>query len=134
MEGTRPNDAVGVTPADRLAAPRISRRMRRVRRVGWNLLPPLTFAAIVALWWLAVEGFKIPAYLLPGPGGGFARVVTDGGLLGTPSKIPHTEFLRGFALTIGTAIPWGLLTPPPPLSKQLVSPPIMLMQLVPKIA
>ena len=74
----RANDAVGVPRADRLAAPRISRRMRRVRRVGWNLLPPLTFAGIVALWWLAVEGFKIPAYLLPGPGGVFepGRAVT----------------------------------------------------------
>ena len=27
-----------------------SRAMRRVRFVLWNLLPPLTFVAIVALW------------------------------------------------------------------------------------
>jgi NitT/TauT family transport system permease protein len=134
MEATRSNHAVDVTRVDRLATPRISRRMRRVRRVGWNLLPPLTFAGIVALWWLAVEGFKIPAYLLPGPGGVFARVVTDAGLLWAHSKITLTEILLGFALTIVTAIPLGLLIALSPLSRQLVYPPIMLMQLVPKIA
>ena len=38
---------------------------RFLRRVAWNLLPPLTFLGMVGLWWLAVEAFSIPAYLLP---------------------------------------------------------------------
>src|SRR5438105_2352054 len=111
-----------------------SKTARALRRVGWNLLPPLTFIAMVALWWAAVELFKIPPYLLPGPQGVFARLVTDAGLLWTHSKITLTEILLGFALTIVTAIPLGLLIALSPLSKQLVYPPIMLMQLVPKIA
>ena len=111
-----------------------SKGERAIRRIGWNLLPPLTFVAIVALWWGAVELFKIPAYLLPGPQSVFARLVTDAGLLWTHSKVTLTEILLGFGLTIVTAIPLGLLIALSPLSKQLVYPPIMLMQLVPKIA
>ena len=113
---------------------RPSRAMRRVRFVLWNLLPPLTFIAMIALWWAVVELFKIPAYLLPSPGNVFARLVTDAGLLWTHSKVTLTEVLLGFGITVVTAIPMGLLVALSPLAKQVVYPPIMLMQLVPKIA
>ena len=108
--------------------------MRTFRRVVWNLLPPLTFAGMVALWWAAVELFKIPAYLLPGPGPVFSRLITDAGILWTHSQVTLTEILLGFGLTVITAIPLGLLIALSPLAKQIVYPPIMLMQLVPKIA
>jgi NitT/TauT family transport system permease protein len=111
-----------------------SKAERAIRSIGWNLLPPLTFVGMVALWWGAVELLKIPAYLLPGPQSVFARLVTDGALLWTHSKVTLTEILLGFGITIVTAIPLGLLIALSPLSKQLVYPPIMLMQLVPKIA
>jgi NitT/TauT family transport system permease protein len=111
-----------------------SKAQRTVRRVLWNLLPPLTFVAIVGLWWAAIEVFDIPAYLLPGPRGVFARLVTDAGLLWTHSKVTLTEILLGFGLTVVTAIPLGLVIALSPLAKQLVYPPLMLMQLVPKIA
>ena len=111
-----------------------SKGMRAIRSVAWNLLPPLTFVAMVGLWWGAVELFKIPAYLLPGPGGVFARLVTDASLLWMHSKVTLTEILLGFGLTVVTAIPLGLLIALSPLAKQIVYPPIMLMQLVPKIA
>jgi len=113
---------------------RRSKIERAIRSIGWNLLPPLTFVGMVALWWGAVELFKIPGYLLPGPRSVFARLVTDGALLWTHSKVTLTEILLGFGITIVTAIPLGLLIALSPLAKQLVYPPIMLMQLVPKIA
>ena len=91
-------------------------------------------SAIVALWWGAVELFKIPAYLLPGPGAVFARLITDAGMLWTHSQVTLTEIVLGFGLTVVTAIPLGLLIALSPLAKQIVYPPIMLMQLVPKIA
>ena len=56
-------------------AKRRSKGMRKLKRIGWNLLPPLTFVAIVALWCGAVRVFKIPAYLLPGPASVFSRLV-----------------------------------------------------------
>ena len=111
-----------------------SKSMRRVRRFLWNLLPPLTFVAMVALWWGAVEAFSIPAYLLPGPGPVFARLISDAGMLWTHSQVTLIEILLGFGLTIVTAIPLGLLIALSALAKQIVYPPIMLMQLVPKIA
>lgn len=111
-----------------------SRTERVLRRIGWNLLPPLTFVGMVALWWAAVELLQIPAYLLPGPKAVFARLGTDASLLWLHSQVTLTEILLGFAITIVTAIPLGLLIALSPLAKQLVYPPIMLMQLVPKIA
>ena len=116
--------------------PRVARSKaaRRIRRIAWNLLPPLTFVAMVGVWWGAVVAFKIPAYLLPGPGAVFSRIVTDVGLLWSHSQVTLIEILLGFGLTIVTAIPLGLLIALSALAKQVVYPPIMLMQLVPKIA
>ncbi len=111
-----------------------SRRLRKIKRVGWNLLPPLTFVAIVALWAAAIPIFKIPAYLLPGPGGVFSRVLSDFPMLWNHSLVTLTEILLGFGLTVLTAIPLGLVIALSPLAKQIGYPPLMLMQLVPKIA
>jgi NitT/TauT family transport system permease protein len=111
-----------------------SRRMRKVKRIGWNLLPPLTFIVIVAMWAAAVPIFKIPAYLLPGPGNVFSRVVSDGPMVWNHSVVRLTEILLGFGLTVLTAIPLGLAIALSPLAKQIGYPPLMLMQLVPKIA
>lgn len=119
------------------AAPRPaarSRPMRNVLLLGWNLLPILTFIGIVAGWWFAVDYFKIPAYLLPGPGPTFARIVNDLPLLWKHSQITMLEIVLGFALTIVTAIPLGLLIALSPLAQQVLYPPLMLLQLVPKIA
>ena len=107
---------------------------RLLRRIGWNLLPPLTFAAMVGVWWGAVVVFRIPACLLPGPAAVFRRMVTDAPMLWTHSQVTLIEILLGFALTIVTAIPLGLLIALSAIARQVVYPPVMLMQLVPKIA
>ena len=132
----RPDDwQAAPSPAAFQTTPRVgSKRARLARRVAWKLLPPLTFAAMVGVWWGAVQVFNIPAYLLPGPGAVFARIVTDGGMLWSHSKVTLIEILLGFGLTIVTSIPLGLLIALSALAKQIVYPPIMLMQLVPKIA
>jgi NitT/TauT family transport system permease protein len=138
-------DEQALTTATALGAPRDadeperpravrSPRVRLARRIGWNLLPPLTFVGIVALWWAAVVVFRIPAYLLPGPQDVFTRVFTDAPMLWTHSKTTLTEILLGFGLTVVTSIPLGLMIARSKLAKQVVYPPIMLMQLVPKIA
>jgi NitT/TauT family transport system permease protein len=108
--------------------------MRHVMRVGWNLLPPLTFVAIVALWAAVIPIFKIPPYLLPGPGGVFTRLISEAPQLWDNSLVTLTEILLGFGMTLVTAIPLGLIIALSPVAKQIVYPPLMLMQLVPKIA
>ena len=98
------------------------------------LRPFLLIVVLLVLWDLAIRLFKIPAYLLPGPGAVFARIVSDAGLLWNHSQVTLIEILFGFGLTIVTAMPLGLLIALSALAKQIVYPPIMLMQLVPKIA
>jgi NitT/TauT family transport system permease protein len=111
-----------------------SRSARLLRRIAWNLLPPLTFVAMVAVWWGAVVAFEIPAYLLPGPAAVFSRIVSDAPMLWNHAQITLIEIIVGFGLTIVTSIPLGLLIALSAVAKQIVYPPIMLMQLVPKIA
>ncbi len=111
-----------------------SKGARLARRIAWNLLPPLTFVAMVALWSGSVALFRIPAYLLPGPESVFSRIVSDAPMLWTHAQVTLIEIILGFGLTIVTAIPLGLLIALSALAKQIVYPPIMLMQLVPKIA
>lgn len=111
-----------------------SRGMRKLKRIGWNLLPPLTFIAIVALWAIVIPIFKIPAYLLPGPAEVFSRLISDFPMLWNHSLVTLSEILLGFGLTVLTAIPLGLLIALSPVAKQVGYPPLMLMQLVPKIA
>lgn len=111
-----------------------SKTARTLARIGWNLLPPLTFVAIVGLWWAAVRILSIPAYLLPGPGAVFSRLVSDAPMLWDHSLVTLTEILLGFGLTVVTAIPLGLVIALSLLARQILYPPIMLLQLVPKIA
>jgi NitT/TauT family transport system permease protein len=113
---------------------RRSKATRRALRIGWNLLPPLTFLAIVALWWALIPVFRIPAYLLPGPGGVFSRLVSEAPVLWSHGLVTLTEIALGFGLTLVSAIPLGLLIALSPIARQVVYPPLMLMQLVPKIA
>jgi NitT/TauT family transport system permease protein len=111
-----------------------SKAMRRLTDLGWSLLPPLTFAAMVGLWSASISVFKIPAYLLPAPGAVFSRMVTDASMLWSHSLITLTEILLGFGLTVVTAIPLGLAIALSRVARQVMYPPLMLMQLVPKIA
>ena len=114
--------------------PQRRRLALRLRRIGWNLLPPLTFVGIIALWSLAIYIWKIPAYLVPGPMGVFERLISESGQLWDNSLVTLTEIVLGFGLTLVTAIPLGLVIALSPVARQVVYPPLMLMQLVPKIA
>lgn len=112
----------------------VSRRARVAKRIAWNLLPPLIFAGMIGLWSGAIALFKIPAYLLPGPASVFNRIVVDAGMLWQHSLVTLTEIVLGFGLTLVTAIPLGLAIALSLLAKQVLYPPLMFMQLVPKIA
>ena len=62
------------------------------------------------------------------------RLVSDAGMLWDNTLVTMTEILLGFGLTLVTAIPLGLAIALSPIAKQVLYPPIMLLQLVPKIA
>ena len=107
---------------------------RAAKRIAWSLLPPAIFAAMIGLWSASVAVFEIPAYLLPGPAAVFNRIVTDAAMLWQHSLVTLTEVVLGFGLTLVTAIPLGLAIALSLLAKQVLYPPLMFMQLVPKIA
>ncbi|RYX98011.1 MAG: ABC transporter permease [Comamonadaceae bacterium] len=111
-----------------------SKGYRTLKRFAWNMLPPLTFVVILAMWAAAIPLFNIPAYLLPAPAQVFGRLVTDAQQLWDNSLVTITEIVLGFGLTLVSAIPLGLAIALSPVAKQIVYPPLMLMQLVPKIA
>src|SRR5262249_42709920 len=90
---------------------------RKLKRLGWNLLPPLTFVAIIAFWAGVVRFFEIPAYILPGPGLVFSRLIEEAPQLWHNSLVTITEILWGFGLTILTAIPLGLVIALSPVAK-----------------
>ena len=121
-------------PAPAREIRRRSKTVRLLMAIGWGALPPLTFIGMVVLWSVSIAVFNIPAYLLPGPGSVFSRVVSDAPMLWTHSLVTLTEIVLGFGLTVVTAIPLGLAIALSRLARQLVYPPLMLMQLVPKIA
>lgn len=89
---------------------------------------------MVGLWAGLVRVFDIPGYLLPGPGGVFELLVSEAGMLWENAQTTIAEILFGFGLTLVTAIPLGLAIALSPLAKQMLYPPAMLLQLVPKIA
>ena len=98
------------------------------------LLPAALFAALVAAWWAAVEIAKVPSYLLPPPQDVLPRIVSDRESFIAHSWVTVQEILLGFALSAITAIPLGLLIALSPLSKRMLYPLLVFIQLVPKIA
>lgn len=108
--------------------------VRRAMKVGWSLLPAGTFIAVIAGWMISIRVFDIPKYLLPEPAGVFVRIFTDSAMLWRNAEITIIEILVGFGLSVVLAMPLGLLIALSPLAKQLIYPPVVILQLVPKIA
>lgn len=108
--------------------------LRRVRAAGWNLLPAVTFVLIILAWWASIRIFEIPRYLLPEPAGVFARIFTDAPMLWRNAEVTIIEILVGFGLSIVLALPLGLLVALSPWARQLIYPPVVVLQLIPKIA
>jgi NitT/TauT family transport system permease protein len=97
-------------------------------------LPALVFVTLIAIWWAAGAIFGAPAYLLPPPQDVLPRLVTSRVSLWNHSLVTLQEIVLGFALSIVTAIPMGLVIALSPLTKRMLYPLLMFIQLVPKIA
>lgn len=115
-------------------APEASATRRRISSIAWSSLPPLVFVAILLMWAAAVELFQIPAYLLPGPLAVFERLFTDANSLWVHTQSTLVVLVVGLMLSIVIGIPLGLVIALSRTAKQLVYPPVIVLQLVPKIA
>jgi NitT/TauT family transport system permease protein len=111
-----------------------SRGQRFLIRFLNALLPAVVFVALIAAWWAAVEIAEVPSYLLPPPQDVLPRLVSDRESFAAHSWVTIQEILLGFALSVITAIPLGLLIALSPLAKRMLYPLLVFIQLVPKIA
>jgi NitT/TauT family transport system permease protein len=118
----------------RPAGVRPSRGQRLLIRLLNATLPAFVFIALIATWWAAVEIGKVPAYLLPPPQDVLPRIAADHRSFIAHSWVTIQEILLGFALSVVTAIPLGLLIALSPLAKRMLYPLLVFIQLVPKIA
>jgi NitT/TauT family transport system permease protein len=98
------------------------------------LLPAAVFVVLIAGWWAAVEIGKVPSYLLPPPQDVLPRIVADHRSFVEHSWVTIQEILLGFALSVVTAIPLGLLIALSLMAKRMLYPLLVFIQLVPKIA
>lgn len=102
--------------------------------VGSALMSSVVFIALIFLWWLAVVAFDIPKYLLPSPQSVIPELIESRASLWTHSLVTINEIVLGFALSVVTAIPLGLLIALSPTAKRMLYPLLVFIQLVPKIA
>jgi len=118
----------------RQAAVTSSRAQRVLTRAFNALLPATVFVALIVLWWAAVDVLKVPSFLLPPPQDVLPRIVEDRQSFLMHSWVTIQEMLLGFALSVVTAIPLGLLIALSPLAKRMLYPLLVFIQLIPKIA
>ena len=112
----------------------VTARGRRARRRFWQIVPVFTFIAIILIWGLIVWAFNIPQYLLPGPISVFNELVTSWGLIWDNTLTTLLEIGLGFVIAIVIAIPLGLVIALSMPARQILYPPVVVLQLVPKIA
>jgi len=103
-------------------------------RIIWALLPTAIFLLLIGMWWLAVVLFRIPVYLLPPPQDVLPRLYAARETLWFHTMVTVQEIVAGFALSVVTAIPLGLLIALSPAAKRTLYPLLVFIQLVPKIA
>jgi NitT/TauT family transport system permease protein len=120
--------------AARPAAVTSSRVQRVFVRILNAMLPATVFIALIAAWWAAVEILKVPSFLLPPPQDVLPRIIEDRQSFMMHSWVTIQEMLLGFALSVITAIPLGLLIALSPLAKRMLYPLLVFIQLIPKIA
>jgi NitT/TauT family transport system permease protein len=103
-------------------------------RLLHDSLPVLVFIALIGVWWATVEFGKVPAFILPPPQDVLPRIAEKWESLLGHSLVTLEEIFMGFALSVVTAIPMGLLIALSPTAKRMLYPLLVFIQLVPKIA
>lgn len=128
------DSAVSGLPPSSFSRKVYSEGASRLIAVGWGTLAPITFFLIGLVWWASVVFMEIPSYLLPNPIDVIIRMFADWELIWRNAQFTVTAIVLGFGITIVTAIPLGLIIALSKVAKQTLYPPMMLLQLVPKIA
>jgi NitT/TauT family transport system permease protein len=103
----------------------------KIRPFLWTLG---SFAIVFLLWDLTVRIFRMPEYLLPGPGPVFASLAKNIAVLSAQSVWTAGTVLFGFLVAAAVAIPLAMLIVVSPTLERLLYPPMVATQSIPKIA
>ena len=98
------------------------------------ILPALTIAALVALWWLATIVFDWEPFLVPTPKDVWQEMVRQRHLLPGHLEATLIETLEGFGLAIALGIPVSILIAYSRLLEVTIYPALVALNAVPKIA
>jgi NitT/TauT family transport system permease protein len=98
------------------------------------LYPLATAVLIIAAWYGAVLGFKVPPYLLPLPQAVLDRMIEDFGFLMQHGWITLYETIGGFILSVVIGLPLAVLIVSSTVLDRALMPWLILSQTFPKIA
>jgi NitT/TauT family transport system permease protein len=98
------------------------------------LLPTLTLAALVALWWLATIVFHWKPFLVPSPKNVWHELVAQRHLLPGHVEATLAETLQGFGLAILLGIPAAVAIAYSRLLESTIYPVLIALNAIPKIA
>ncbi len=110
------------------------------RRGGWRArgkavgYPFIGFAALIAIWAIAVEVFEVPPYLLPGPLAVLQALIDEWPILFEHAQHTGSAILFGFAISILFAIPMAIVIAFSSVLSQVIYPLLVTSQSIPKVA
>jgi NitT/TauT family transport system permease protein len=110
-------------------------RKRLARTTFANaVIPVLTFATLIFLWWAAIVVFEIPRFLIPPPQSVLPSMIDNAYDLWRNAQFTVTAILLGFGASVIFSIPMGLAIALSARVRQAVYPVLVFIQLIPKIA
>jgi NitT/TauT family transport system permease protein len=104
------------------------------RRPADVLLPVGVLAAVFVAWWMVVELFQIPRYVIPPPGAVLTTMIDGRADLLANAAATAVIAGLGLLLSLAVGVPTGLLIVQWRLARRLLMPPIVAIQSLPKVA
>lgn len=94
----------------------------------------LTVCSLLAFWHVSVAYLGVPLYLVPSLSSVWDVFAQHFGLLATETLVTTRELIGGFIVAVGTAVPLALFMAYSRVFERLVSPLIVILQAIPKVA
>jgi NitT/TauT family transport system permease protein len=95
---------------------------------------PLIYVAVVIVWELVVDEFRVPAWLLPAPTAIAAAAVKWAPELLSNTLVTTRETVFGFGLALALSLPLASLIAFNPWARKVLYPALLSLQSVPKVA
>jgi NitT/TauT family transport system permease protein len=114
-----------------VAAPR---RFARTASALQIVLPVISLAALILVWAAAVPLFDIPKYVIPSPASVLRTMNEERSQLISDASATGTVAVLGLIVSVGVAIPLGLLIGMWRRARRFLMPPLVALQSLPKVA